>query len=96
MIKIIQSKDKKGYWINGKYVLIENWNLSKHKFSAIEQQQFNNYINNKTMKQQEITEQENFITEYELVGNSIGVAFHKAKLQKLLNEIEVIEPIQIK
>ncbi len=95
MIKIIQSASKKGYWINNKYVLTENWKISKHKFTEAEQKQFLNHINNNTMQQNEITTQQNLIAQYEVSGNSIGASFHKAILNKLIKNIEVNNPVAV-
>ena len=92
MIKIIQSKDKKGFWINGKYVLTENWHISKNKFTEAEQQQFEQHLNYKPMLQSEINIQKQLIAQYEAVRNKIGVAFHTALLNKLINSISVIQP----
>ena len=95
MITIIQSNDEKGYWINGKYVLTENWEISKLKFTEAEQKQFLKHINNNNMQHNEIEIQQNLIAQYEEAGNSIAVAFHKAILKRLTNNITVINPVLV-
>lgn len=96
MIHIIKSTTSKGYYINGKYILPENWKISKHKFSDSEIKIFEDMIINNNKIDQEIELQKRLIAIYETSGNTIAVAYHKAQLNKIINEIEVKEPEIIK
>ena len=41
---IVKSKRPGGYYINGNFVLAENWEISKERFTKIEQQEFEKYL----------------------------------------------------
>lgn len=46
MIHIIKSTQHSGYWVNGKYILPENYEISKHNFTMAEQKAFENFLIN--------------------------------------------------